>query len=37
MDVLDAIKKRRSIRHYKPDVIPEDVLDRLLNAMRLAP
>ena len=37
MDVLHAMKKRRSIRHYKPDEIPKDVLDRLLNAMRLAP
>ena len=37
MDVMEAIKKRRSIRHYKPDPIPEEVLDKLLNAMRLAP
>ena len=26
MDVMDAIKKRRSIRNYKPDDIPENVL-----------
>jgi nitroreductase len=25
MNVLEAIQKRRSIRHYKPDDIPEDV------------
>jgi len=37
VDVFDAIEKRRSIRSYKPDGIPENVLDRLLNAMRLAP
>ena len=37
MDVIDAIKKRRSIRNYRPDEIPEDVLKKLLNAMRLAP
>lgn len=37
MDVTEAIRKRRSIRNYKPDEIPEDVLDRLLSAMRLAP
>jgi len=37
MDVMDAIQKRRSVRKYKPDEIPEDVLDKLLNAMRLAP
>ena len=37
MNVLDAIRRRRSIRDYKPDKIPEDVLDRLLEALRLAP
>jgi len=37
MDVMDAIQKRRSVRKYKPDEIPEDALDKLLNAMRLAP
>ncbi len=37
MSVFDAIAKRRSIRSYKPDSIPADVLDRLLNAIRLAP
>jgi nitroreductase len=37
MDVMDAIKRRRSIRKYKPDEIPKDVLDKLLSAMRLAP
>jgi len=37
VDVFDVISKRRSIRSYKPDGIPDDVLDRLLDAMRLAP
>ena len=37
MDVLEAIRKRRSIRDYKHDAIPEDVLGRLLEALRLAP
>ena len=37
MDVAEAIQKRRSVRHYKPDKIHEDVLNRLLNALRLAP
>jgi nitroreductase len=37
MNIIDAIKQRRSIRKYKPDSVPEDVLNRLLNAMRLAP
>lgn len=37
MSVFDAISKRRSVRSYKSDSIPEEVLDKLLNAMRLAP
>lgn len=37
MDVLDAIKTRRSIRKYKPDPIPGDVLQRLKDALRFAP
>ena len=37
MDVLEAIKKRRSIRRYRPDPIPDDVLNQLLDAVRLAP
>lgn len=37
MSVLDAIRERRSIRKYKPDAIPEDVLLRVLEAARLAP
>jgi len=37
MTVLDAIKKRSSIRKYKGDSIPEDLLLRVLEAVRLAP
>ena len=37
MSVLDAIKKRSSIRNYKGDSIPEDLLLRVLEAVRLAP
>lgn len=37
MEVLDAIRRRRSIRNYKSDPIPKDVLDKLLEALRLAP
>ena len=37
MSVMHAIRKRRSVRRYKPDEIPPQVLDKLLNAMRLAP
>ena len=37
MEVLDAIRRRRSIRNYKPDPVPKEVLDKLLEALRLAP
>lgn len=31
-DVLEKIKTRRSVRKYKPDMIPQDVLDKVLEA-----
>ena len=31
-ETLDIIKTRRSIRKYKPDMIPEDVLNRIIEA-----
>jgi nitroreductase len=37
MSVLDTIRKRRSVRKYKGDPVPEDVLARVLEAARLAP
>ena len=37
MDIYTAIHARRSIRKYTPDPIPDDVLERMLNAMRAAP
>lgn len=37
MDVLEAIRIRRSVRKYRSDPIPDDVLDRMLEALRLAP
>ena len=37
MNVHEAIATRRSVRRYRPDSIPDEVLDRLLNALRLAP
>jgi len=27
MDFMDVVKKRRSIRRYKPDPVPDEVLD----------
>ena len=37
MDVLEAIRTRRSIRKYKPNPIPDDVLQRLKDSLRFAP
>jgi len=37
MDVLDAIFNRRSVRSYKSDPIPEDVMQKLLEVLRAAP
>jgi nitroreductase len=37
MDFYDAVRKRLSVRSYKPDPVPEDVLNRILEAGRLAP
>lgn len=37
MDVYEAVKTRRSVRAYKPDAVPEDVLRRILETARLAP
>lgn len=36
--VLDALETRRTIRNYDPDyAIPQETLDKILNAARLAP
>ncbi|MDI6839566.1 MAG: nitroreductase family protein [bacterium] len=37
MDVSDAIKERRSVRAYKDKEIPDDSLNKILEAARLAP
>lgn len=37
MTTIEAIRKRRSIRKYKKDSIPEEVILELLDAARLAP
>jgi nitroreductase len=37
LDFHDAVQKRLSVRSYKPDPIPEDSLNRILEAGRLAP
>jgi nitroreductase len=37
MDFHELIRTRRSIRSYKPDSVSEDILQRVLEAGRLAP
>lgn len=37
MSILDVIRNRRSVRTYKNDPIPEDILHKVLEAGRLAP
>ncbi len=34
---LDLVKKRRSIRHYKTDPVPEDAIEKIIEAARWAP
>lgn len=37
MEVIEAIRTRRSVRQFTDKAIPDAVLDRLLEALRLAP
>lgn len=37
MDLMDAIKGRRSVRKYKPDPVPEEALQKIMEAVRRAP
>jgi len=37
MSVLEVIKKRRSVRKFKPDPIPEEVINKLIEALIWAP
>jgi len=37
MDVMEAIKVRRSVRAYGPEEVPEEVMRRVFEAGRLAP
>lgn len=36
-DILEVIRTRKSIRRYKPDPIPDEILDKVLEAGRWAP
>ncbi len=37
MELFEAIQKRRSIRHYKKQPLPEGAVEKLVEAARLAP
>lgn len=37
MDIYDVIRTRRSVRKYRSDPIPQEVLERVLDAARIAP
>ena len=37
MDVMEAIKTRRSIRKYSPDPVDDITLEKVLEAARWAP
>lgn len=36
-DILDVISSRKSIRRYTEDPIPDEILDKILEAARWAP
>ncbi len=36
-DILDVLVSRKSIRRYKPDPIPDEMIDKILEAARWAP
>ncbi|MFC1991845.1 nitroreductase family protein [Chloroflexota bacterium] len=37
MTLMEAIEKRRSIRNFKPDPVPEEAVNLMLESARLAP
>ena len=37
MDVLDAIQQRKSIRAFKPDPVPKETIDKILDVSQRAP
>jgi nitroreductase len=36
-DLYELVKKRRSVRRFKPDPIPDDIVDKILEVARWAP
>lgn len=37
MDAIEALKSRRSIRSYKPEPVPKEIIEDLVDCGRLAP
>jgi len=37
LTLMEAIRRRRSIRKFKPDPIPDEIINQILEAARLAP
>ena len=37
LTIMEAIQKRRSIRKFKPDPVPDELINQMLEAARLAP
>lgn len=37
MDVLDAIRTRRTVKSYRPEPVPREMLERILEVARWAP
>ncbi len=35
--VIDAIRRRRAVRHYRPDPVPRAVIEEIVDCGRLAP
>lgn len=37
MELMEAIRKRRAIRKFRSDPVPQEYIDQILEAARLAP
>jgi len=37
MDLFDAVRKRRACRHFKPEAVPKEMIDKVIDAARRAP
>jgi nitroreductase len=37
LSIKEAIEMRRSIRHFRPDDVPDELIKQALEAARLAP